>query len=92
MTTINVRILDERMRRNLPAYATPSSAGMDLRACIDGALIITPGRAHLVPTGIAIHIGDPGLAAVVLPLIPLCSITASCLFLGLTHALVGGTH
>jgi len=64
---IDVRILDERMRANLPAYATPGAAGLDLRACIDAPLTIAPGDTHLVPTGIAIHIGDPGYAAVILP-------------------------
>jgi dUTP pyrophosphatase len=67
MTTIDLRILDERIRPHLPAYATPGAAGMDLRACIDAPLIIAPGDTHLVPTGVAIHIADPGLAAVILP-------------------------
>jgi dUTP pyrophosphatase len=67
MATIDLRILDERIRPHLPAYATPGAAGMDLRACIDAPLIIAPGDTHLVPTGIAIHIADPGLAAVILP-------------------------
>ena len=67
MTTIDLKILDERIRAHLPAYATPGSAGMDLRACIDAPLIISPGDAQLIPTGIAIHIGDPGLAAMLLP-------------------------
>ncbi len=65
--TIDLRILDERIRDHLPAYATPGSAGMDLRACIDGPLEIAPGDTHLIPTGIAIHIGNPELAAVILP-------------------------
>ena len=65
--TIDVRILDERLRSQLPAYATPGAAGMDLRAAIDGPLIVAPGATHLVPTGISIHVGDPGLAAVILP-------------------------
>ena len=65
--TIDFRVLDERIRSHLPAYATPGSAGMDLRACIDAPLELAPGDTHLVPTGIAIHIGDPGLAAVILP-------------------------
>ena len=65
--TIDVRVLDERVRELLPAYATPGSAGMDLRACVPDALIIAPGDTHLVPTGISIHIGDPGYAAVILP-------------------------
>ncbi len=67
MTTIDVRILDERIRAHLPAYATPGSAGMDLRACIDAPLLVAPGDAQLIPTGISIHIGDPGLAAIILP-------------------------
>src|SRR5512140_2037396 len=64
---IALRVLDERIRPHLPAYATPGSAGMDLRACIDAPLVIAPGETVLVPTGVAIHIGDPGLAAVILP-------------------------
>ena len=64
---VEVRILDERVRSALPAYATPGSAGMDLRACVDGALTLAPGEATLIPTGIAIHIGDAGLAAMILP-------------------------
>ena len=65
--TIDVRVLDERLRGQLPAYATPGAAGMDLRAAIDAPLAIAPGATHLVPTGISIHVGDPGLAAVILP-------------------------
>src|SRR5512139_3877940 len=65
--TIDVRILDERMRGNLPAYATPGAAGLDLRACIAQTITIAPGETQLIPTGIAIHIGDPGYAAVILP-------------------------
>lgn len=67
MKTIDVRILDERMRGELPRYATPGSAGLDLRACIRTPLALAPGRAELIPTGIAIHLADPGLAAVILP-------------------------
>jgi dUTP pyrophosphatase len=67
MTTIDVRILDERIGSRLPAYATTGSAGMDLRACIDTPLLIPPGEARLISTGIAIHIADPGLAAVIVP-------------------------
>jgi dUTP pyrophosphatase len=67
MTAIDLRVLDERIRRHLPAYATSGSAGMDLRACIDGSVTIAPGSTILIPTGVAIHIGDPGLAAIVLP-------------------------
>jgi dUTP pyrophosphatase len=65
--TVALRVLDERIRPFLPAYATPGSAGMDLRACIDAPIELQPGRTELVPTGVAIHIGDPGLAALILP-------------------------
>ena len=65
--TIELRILDERIRDSLPAYATTGSAGMDLRACIDAPATIAPGDTLLVPTGVAIHIANPGLAAVILP-------------------------
>ena len=64
---IDLKVLDERIRPHLPAYATPGSAGLDLRACIDVALTIAPGDTLLVPTGVAIHIADPGLAAMILP-------------------------
>jgi len=64
---IDVRILDERVRATLPAYATPGAAGMDLRACIDAPLTLEPGDVQLVPTGLSIHIGDPGYAALILP-------------------------
>ena len=67
MQTIDVRVLDARMRDQLPHYATAGSAGLDLRACIDQAITLLPGHTELVPTGIAIHLGDPGLAAVILP-------------------------
>ena len=69
MQTIQVKILDARIGAEfpLPAYATDGAAGMDLRACIDAPLVLEPGRTALIPTGIAIHIGDPGLAAVLLP-------------------------
>ncbi|MDE2004203.1 MAG: dUTP diphosphatase [Betaproteobacteria bacterium] len=67
MTTLDVKILDERIRANLPVYATPGSAGLDLRACIDAPLVLAPSETHLIPTGMAIHIADPGLAAVILP-------------------------
>ena len=63
----DVRILDERVRSALPAYATEGSAGMDLRACIEAPLTLAPGDAYLVPTGIAIHVADPGYAALILP-------------------------
>jgi dUTP pyrophosphatase len=64
---IDVRILDERIRSSLPSYATDGAAGMDLRACIDAPIALAPGDTSLVPTGIAIHIGDPGYAAILLP-------------------------
>ena len=67
MKTIDVRILDERLRGQLPQYATPGSAGLDLRACLDAPVTLAPGQAELIPSGIAIHLADPGLAAVVLP-------------------------
>jgi len=60
-------ILDERLREQLPAYATPGSAGLDLRACLDAPLALAPGTTELIPTGLAIHIADPGYAALVLP-------------------------
>jgi dUTP pyrophosphatase len=65
--TIDLKILDPRMADSLPAYATPGSAGLDLRACLDAPIELAPGQSTLVPTGLAIHIGDPGLAAVILP-------------------------
>jgi dUTP pyrophosphatase len=64
---IALRILDERMREQLPAYATPGSAGLDLRACLDAPLTLAPGRTELIPTGLAIHVADPGYAALILP-------------------------
>ncbi|MDZ3824622.1 MAG: dUTP diphosphatase [Pseudoxanthomonas sp.] len=69
MTAIALRILDARVGREfpLPAYATPGSAGMDLRACLDAPLALPPGGSALVATGLAIHIGDPALCAVILP-------------------------
>lgn len=67
MAIVDIRILDVRLENQLPAYATPGSAGLDLRACITEPMIILPGKADLIPTGIAIHLGDPGLAAMVLP-------------------------
>jgi dUTP pyrophosphatase len=67
MKNIDLKILDPRMRELLPAYGTPGSAGLDLRACIDAPLVIEPGQTVLVPTGLAIHIGDPGFAAMILP-------------------------
>ena len=67
MKTIDVKILDPRMKDQMPAYATPGSAGLDLRACIDESITIAPGQTILVPTGLAIHVGDPGYAAMILP-------------------------
>ena len=67
MRTIDVRILDERLRGQLPQYASRGSAGLDLRACIPAPLTLAPGQAELIPSGIAIHLADPGLAAVILP-------------------------
>jgi dUTP pyrophosphatase len=67
MRAIDIRVLDRRLEAHLPAYATPGSAGLDLRACIEHVLTVRPGEADLIPTGIAIHLADPGLAAMVLP-------------------------
>jgi dUTP pyrophosphatase len=67
MTKIDLRVLDARIRELMPAYATPGSAGLDLRACIDAPLELSPGQTRLIPTGIAIHVADPGLAALLLP-------------------------
>jgi dUTP pyrophosphatase len=69
MHTVKVRILDSRIGREfpLPQYATEGSAGMDLRACINAPLMLNPGSAELIPTGISIYIADPGLAAMLLP-------------------------
>ncbi len=67
MTVIDVKLLDARMADYLPAYATPGSAGLDLRACLDAPLVLAAGASALVPTGLAVHIGDPGLAAMLLP-------------------------
>ena len=71
MTMIDVRVLDTRLAERWdelqPRYATPGSAGLDLRACIDVPLVLAPGQTLLIPTGLAIHIADPGLAAMILP-------------------------
>ena len=64
---VDLKVLDSRLERLLPAYATPGSAGLDLRACIEHVITIEPGEASLIPTGIALHLTDPGLAALVLP-------------------------
>jgi dUTP pyrophosphatase len=67
MTDIDLKVLDPRMAGQLPAYATAGSAGLDLRACLDAPLVLQPGQSTLIPTGLAVHIGDPGLAAMILP-------------------------
>ncbi len=71
MTTIDVKVLDPRLAERFdelqPRYATPGSAGLDLRACLEKALVLEPGKTVLIPTGLSIHIGDPKLAAVILP-------------------------
>ena len=64
---IDVKLLDERLHGQLPTYATPGSAGLDLRACLDQALTLEPNAWQLVPTGMAIHLADPGYAALILP-------------------------
>ncbi len=64
---LEVKILNEKIRDQLPHYATPGSAGLDLRACIEEAITVSPGETHLIPTGMAIHLGDPGYAALILP-------------------------
>jgi dUTP pyrophosphatase len=67
MTTIDVKVLDARMADQLPTYATPGSAGLDLRACLEAPLVLAPGQTVLIPTGLSVHIADPGLAAMILP-------------------------
>jgi dUTP pyrophosphatase len=67
MSVLDYKILDERLRTLQPAYATPGAAGLDLRACVDASVVLRPGDTLLVPSGIAIHLEDPGLAALVLP-------------------------
>lgn len=67
MTTVDIKVLDARMADCLPAYATPGSAGLDLRACLDAPIVLEPGQAQLIPTGLSMHLGDPGLAAMILP-------------------------
>lgn len=64
---LEVKILNEKIRDQLPHYATPGSAGLDLRACIDQPVTLNPGDTQLIPTGMAIHLGDPGYAALILP-------------------------
>ncbi len=67
MKTIDIKILDPRMKDQMPAYATPGSAGLDLRACIEAPITIEAGQTVLIPTGLAIHVADPGYAAMILP-------------------------
>jgi dUTP pyrophosphatase len=67
MKTIELKILDARLREQVPSYATPGSAGLDLRACVKAPLTLEPGQTELVPSGMAIHLDDPGLAAMILP-------------------------
>ena len=67
MTIIDVKVLDARMAEQMPVYATPGSAGLDLRACLDEAIVLQPGQTALIPTGLSVHIADPGLAAMLLP-------------------------
>jgi dUTP diphosphatase len=67
MRKLEVRVLDERIRSMLPHYATPGAAGLDLRACIEKEVILNPGESQLVSSGIAIHVADPGYAAMILP-------------------------
>jgi len=67
LKTLDVKVLDPRLRGSLPQYATAGAAGLDLRACVEQPLTLAPGAAELVPSGIAIHLADPGLAAIVLP-------------------------
>ena len=67
MRRLEVRVLDPRIRDSLPRYATPGAAGLDLRACLDAPLVLQPGDSQLVPSGLAIHLGDSGLAAILLP-------------------------
>ncbi|GAA5784646.1 dUTP diphosphatase [Chitiniphilus shinanonensis] len=67
MPILDIKILDDRLRANLPSYATTGAAGLDLRACIDAPVVLAPGATTLVPSGMAIHLADPGLAAMVLP-------------------------
>ena len=67
MRKLDIKILDERLRSQLPAYATAGSAGLDLRACVPEAITLEPGQTALIPSGLAIHLDDPGIAAIVIP-------------------------
>lgn len=64
---VDLKILDSRLHACMPAYASPGSAGLDLRACVEHVMTLQPGETELIPTGMAIHIGDPGYAALILP-------------------------
>ena len=78
MHRIDVKLLDERLKTHPPAYATAGAAGLDLRACLPGPITLHPGETTLVPSGLAIHLADPGLAAMILPRSGLGHSTASC--------------
>lgn len=67
MNNVNIKILDARIRELLPAYSTPGSAGLDLRACLNDTLVLQPGQTELIPTGLAMHLDNPGYAAMILP-------------------------
>jgi dUTP pyrophosphatase len=67
MTTVAFKVLDDRLRPMLPAYASAGSAGLDLRACIDAPVVLAPGGSELISSGLAVHIADPGLAGLVVP-------------------------
>ena len=67
MHPVDVKLLDPRLHETPPQYATPGSAGLDLRACIEAPVKLHPGETQLIPTGIAIHLNDPGMAAMILP-------------------------
>jgi dUTP pyrophosphatase len=67
MKTIDVQVLDARLKESLPTYGTPGAAGLDLRACLDAPLTLQPGDTQLVPAGLAIHLADPAYAALILP-------------------------
>lgn len=67
MHQLEIKIIDSRLKDNLPQYGTTGAAGLDLRACIDAPLTLNPGDTHLIPTGMAIHLADPALAALILP-------------------------
>lgn len=67
MRSVDLKILDRRLDEYPPSYATPGAAGLDLRACVEAEMELVPGKCELIPTGIAVHLGDPGLAAMILP-------------------------